>query len=74
VKEIGIFGSYARGDQKKSSDLDMLVDFEEYPGLLEFIQMEDDLTHRLGIKVDLTMKSGLKPAIGKRILDEAIYL
>ena len=47
---------------------------EEYPSLLEFVQLEDELSERLGVKVDLVMKSGLKPRIGQRILQEVIYL
>jgi predicted nucleotidyltransferase len=74
VKEIGIFGSYVRGDQKRKSDIDILVEFEEVPGLFKFIELEDYLTEILGIKTDLVMKDALKPYIGKRILDEVIYL
>ena len=74
VKEIGIFGSYVRGEQNPQSDLDVLIDFEEYPSLLEFVGIEDELSERLGLKVDLVMKSGLKPRIGQRILREVIYL
>ncbi|MFH0731815.1 MAG: nucleotidyltransferase family protein [Candidatus Omnitrophota bacterium] len=73
VKEIGIFGSYVRGEYKKNSDLDILVDFTEAPGLLKFIDLEDYLSKILKIKVDLVMKSALKPLIGKHILDEVIY-
>ena len=40
VKEIGIFGSYVRGEQHKRSDLDILVDFEEVPDFFTFIRME----------------------------------
>jgi predicted nucleotidyltransferase len=53
---------------------DVLVDFEEYPSLLEFVGIEDELSDHLGIKVDLVMKSGLKPRIGQRILREVVYL
>ena len=74
IKEIGIFGSYVRGDQKNDSDIDILIDFEVYPSLLEFISMEHELSERLGIRVDMVMKSGLKPRIGERILNEVIYL
>lgn len=74
VKEIGIFGSYVRGEQQPQSDLDVLVDFEEYPSLLEFVGIEDELSERLGVKVNLVMKSGLKPRIGQRILREVVYL
>lgn len=69
---MGIFGSYVRGEQDSESDLDILVEFDEAPGLFEYIRLEDYLSEILGIKVDLVMKSALKPAIGKRILEEVI--
>lgn len=72
VKSLGIFGSYVRGDVKRSSDLDILVEFHQAPSLLEFIRMEDDLSSKLGIKVDLVMKKSLKPHIGRRILAEVV--
>lgn len=74
VTQIGIFGSYVRGTQQPQSDVDILVDFDEYPSLLEFVGLEDELSQQLGIKVDLVMKSGLKPRIGRRILQEVVYL
>jgi len=74
VKKIGIFGSYSRGEQKKSSDIDILVEFYEAPSLLKFIAMENYLSEILGIKVDLVMKNSLKYYIGKRILNEVIYI
>ncbi|MGB9927989.1 MAG: nucleotidyltransferase family protein [Methanosarcina sp.] len=72
VNYLGIFGSYVRGEQDSESDLDILVEFDEAPGLFEYIRLEDYLSEILGIKVDLVMKSALKPAIGKRILEEVI--
>ena len=74
VKEIGIFGSYIRGDQKEKSDLDVLVDFDETIGLFRFVALERYLSRLLGVKVDLVMKSALKPRIGKRILNEVRYI
>ncbi len=74
VTEIGIFGSYVRGTQQPQSDVDILIDFDEYPSLLEFVGLEDELSERLGINVDLVMKSGLKPRLGRRILQEVVYL
>jgi uncharacterized protein len=72
VKYLGVFGSYVRGEAGKTSDLDILVDFEDAPTLLEFIRMERLLSEELGVKVDLVMKKTLKPYIGKRILDEVV--
>lgn len=51
VTQIGIFGSYVRGTQQPQSDVDILVDFDEYPSLLEFVGLEDELSQQLGIKV-----------------------
>jgi len=74
VKELGIFGSYVRREQKNKSDVDILVEFYKPPDLFAFIELEDFLSALLGIKVDLVMKSTLKPRIRERILKEAIYL
>lgn len=76
VTQLGIFGSYVRGEQTESSDLDVLVEFvpEARFGLLKFCELENDLSETLGLKVDLVMKTGLKPHIGERILQEVIYL
>ncbi len=72
VREIGIFGSYVRGDQKQKSDVDVLVDFTGSISLLEFIHLENELSDLLGVKVDLVMKTALKPRIGKHILEEVV--
>lgn len=64
---VGVFGSYARGEQIKNSDLDILIDFNKKVDLLELIGIEQELSELLGIKVDLiTMRSinaSLKPYI-----------
>ncbi len=74
VKEIGIFGSYVRGEQKDMSDVDILVEFEETPTLLEFVELEDYLSRILGVKVDLVMKRALKPRIRENVLKEVVYV
>lgn len=74
VKEIGVFGSYVRGEQKNKSDLDVLVEFEEVPGLFKFLELEEYLTGLLGIKVDLVRRKALKPHIGEYILREVVYV
>jgi len=58
--KIGIFGSFARGDNKKGSDIDILVEFKESPTLLTLIKLENDLSDILGIKVDLITTGALK--------------
>ena len=76
VRELGIFGSFVRGEQTDTSDVDVLVGFDPDArfGLLTFCQLENDLSELLQRKVDLVMKDGLKPHIGDRILQEVIYL
>ncbi|HHV80540.1 TPA: nucleotidyltransferase family protein, partial [bacterium] len=74
VREIGIFGSYVRNEQGQSSDVDILVEFEKTPSLLEFISLENYLSDILGVKVDLVMKDSLKPNIGRHILEEVILV
>ena len=55
---VGVFGSYARGEANRNSDLDILIDFELKVDLLELIGMEQELSELLGIKVDLiTLRS-----------------
>jgi uncharacterized protein len=58
--KVGIFGSFARGDNKKGSDIDVLVEFKEAPSLLTLIKLENDLTEILGVKVDLVTTGALK--------------
>ena len=72
VETLEVFGSYVRQEQKKDSDLDILVTFTEAPSLLKFIRLENHLSDILGVQVDLVMKDSLKPAIGEFILREAI--
>ena len=74
VKEIGVFGSYVKGEQKKKSDIDILVEFEEPIGLFAFMDLEENLSTLLGTKVDLVSKKALKPRIGEHILKEVVYI
>jgi uncharacterized protein len=74
VKNIGVFGSYVRSEQKGSSDVDVLVEFDDPIGLFEFMKLENYLSDLLGVKVDLVSKKALKPHIGERILEEVIMI
>jgi predicted nucleotidyltransferase len=76
VREIGIFGSFVRGEQKKRSDIDILVEFDEknIPGLLKFIEMERYLEKLLRRKVDLVRKGGIRPELREIILKEVVYI
>ena len=70
VHTLGIFGSYIHNEQSGDSDLDILVDFTAPISLFEFIDMEEELSELLHVKVDLVSRNALKPFIGKRILSE----
>jgi predicted nucleotidyltransferase len=76
VTEIGIFGSYVRGEQRPDSDLDLLIELERPPriSLIGLVELELYLSELLGVKVDLAIKRNLKPRIGKRILQEVVPL
>jgi len=74
VKELGVFGSVARGENTKSSDIDILVEFTEPIGFFKFVELENFLSEILGGKVDLISKKALKPAIKEDVLGEVIYV
>ncbi len=74
VKSIAIFGSYARGEQKETSDIDILVEFYKTPDLIEFVDLKYYLENILGVKVDLVTKNALHPMIREEILKEAEYV
>jgi predicted nucleotidyltransferase len=74
VIQIGIFGSYTKGNQKKTSDVDILVEFEKAVDLFTFVQLKNHLTDLLGVNVDLVIKKALKPKLGERILSETVYI
>lgn len=68
VRIIGIFGSYARGEQSEVSDVDVLVEIEKPIGL-KFFELWDELETTLGVKVDLLTVNAVKQ---KRMLWESI--
>jgi len=72
IATLGVFGSHVRRDADVSSDLDILVEFSTPPSLFQFVRLQDELCDLLGMKVDLVMKSALKPKIGERILKEVV--
>ena len=72
VASLGLFGSYLRGTQRPDSDLDVLVTFDRAPSLLGLIELEQYLSDRLGVRVDLVPRTALKPHIGARILEEVV--
>lgn len=74
ILEIGIFGSYIRGEQKRRSDIDILVRFDEPVSLLQWVSAENYLSDLLKIKVDMVPKEDVRPELKKRILKEVVYV
>jgi uncharacterized protein len=74
VAALGVFGSYARGDQTTRSDLDLLVDFDGPIGIFAFLALEAELARRLRVPVDLVSRPALRPIIGERITRELVGL
>src|SRR3954454_15561004 len=72
VTSLGLFGSYVRNENRPDSDLDVLVTFSVAPSLLRLIELENHLSALLGVKVDLVMREGLNPQIGRQILAEVV--
>jgi len=75
VMEIAIFGSYARGEQMKDSDVDLIVDFKEgWKTFDNYMDLKFYLEELFGKKVDLVIKSAINPRIKPFIIEEAIYV
>ncbi len=74
IKQIGVFGSYIRGEERQGSDLDVLVEFYRPIDLFRFMDLERELSEILQVKVDLVSKKSLKPFIGERVLKEVKYV
>lgn len=69
VKFAGIFGSYSRGEERKNSDLDILIKFQsDDKSLIDLIRLENNLSDFLGKKVDLVTEEALSPLIRDSIL------
>ncbi len=74
VTKLGVFGSYARGDEKPDSDIDILIEFEDTPGMRKFFGAEEYLEKVLNRKIDLVREGAIRPELKKRIMSEVIYI
>lgn len=74
VSELGIFGSYVKGEQTENSDLDIWVEFSEVPTLFDLVEIQDLLSETIGISVDLIEKDSLLPGIREKVLSETVYI
>jgi len=63
VKKVGVFGSAARGDYQKGSDIDLMIEFSKEKSLLKFVALERKISEILGKKVDLQSEAAISPYI-----------
>jgi predicted nucleotidyltransferase len=73
IEAIAIFGSYARNEQNKNSDLDLMVEFNGKIGI-RFIDLADEIESLLGFKIDLVSRNGIKPYYFNQIKSDLIYV
>jgi hypothetical protein len=74
ISFAGIFGSRAKGTQRKSSDLDILVEFKKSKSLLDLIRVQNILSDTLNLDVDLVTKDGVSPLIKDKILRDLVVI
>jgi predicted nucleotidyltransferase len=74
IRAMGVFGSYARGEQNADSDLDLLVDLGEGLDLIGYAGLQLELSDALGIPVDLVEREALRPRLMPHVLAEVIPL
>ena len=73
IKSLAIFGSYSRGDQHESSDVDILVEFNGKIGL-RFVDLAEEIESFLGNHVDLVSKNGIKKKYFDSINSDLVYV
>jgi uncharacterized protein len=74
VTTLGIFGSYARHEQREDSDVDVLIDYIQPPSLIKVVELRDFLSETLERKVDVVTVNGLRADIKDQVLADVIYL
>lgn len=71
---VGLFGSFVRGDETAGSDIDILVRFNESYSLLQLVKIENELSGKLGIKVDLVTEGSIKNERVKRSINQDLKI
>jgi uncharacterized protein len=73
VKEIGVFGSFVRGEENENSDIDLLVEFDEKADLFDYMKLTYFLEEKLGHKVDIVSKKTVRRELRDNIFREVRY-
>ena len=74
VSRLEVFGSYVRGEQRKDSDLDVLVDFDREVSLLDVVGLEYFLSDNLGMKVDVVLRRSVRKELKDIVFSEAVLI
>ena len=74
AKEIGVFGSVIRKEQRETSDIDILVDFEDGADIFDLVGLALFLEERFNQKVDVVPKEDLRKELRESVLKEVVYL
>jgi uncharacterized protein len=74
IKNIGIFGSFARNEETNESDIDILVEFVGTPGMKEFFQAEEFLEKLLNRKIDMVREKAIRKELKEDIMSEVVYI
>ena len=74
VTRLGIFGSFVHGKETPESDIDILIEFSEVPGMREFFSTEEYLENIFHRKIDLVREKAIRPELKAQILSEVVYV
>jgi predicted nucleotidyltransferase len=74
ARDVRVFGSRARGQAHRDSDLDLLITLEKGKSLLDIVAIKQDIEDLLGYKVDVVTEAAISPYMRDRILEEAVPL
>jgi predicted nucleotidyltransferase len=74
TRRVAVFGSYARGEFRPNSDIDLLVEFDQRKSLLQIVRIEREVSERIGIKADLLTEKAISPYLVDRIKEKALVI